>query len=52
MAPLKSEPPGMERDSKGNAIPLKQRTRDDQEKAKLGKIARAKPGPSAKKSGR
>jgi hypothetical protein len=30
-------------DSKCNAIPLKQRTRDDQEKAKLGKIARAKP---------
>jgi hypothetical protein len=41
MAPLKSEPPGMERDSRGNAIPLKQRTRDDQEKVKLGKIVKA-----------
>ena len=34
MAQLKSEPPGMERDSRGKVIPLKKRTRDDQEKAK------------------
>jgi hypothetical protein len=40
MAPLKSEPPGMERDSRGNAIPLKERTADDREKAKRGKIAK------------
>ena len=39
MAPLKSEPPGMERDSKGKAIPLKNRTADDKAKAKR---ARAK----------
>ena len=37
MAPLKSEPPGMERDSKGKAIPLKERTAEDRAKAKRGK---------------
>jgi hypothetical protein len=41
MAPLKNEPPGMERDSKGNAIPLKQRTPDDRAKAKRGKSAKS-----------
>jgi hypothetical protein len=40
MAPLKSEPPGMERDNRGNAIPLAQRTADDQAKAKRGKTAK------------
>jgi hypothetical protein len=40
MATLKSEPPGMERDNRGNAIPLKERTADDQEKAKREKIAK------------
>ena len=39
MATLWSEPPGMERDSRGKAVPVKQRTMDDQEKAALGKIA-------------
>jgi hypothetical protein len=34
MAPLKSEPPGMKRDSRGNAFPLKKRASDDQAKAK------------------
>ena len=43
MAPLKSEPPGMERDSKGHAIPMKQRVPEDQAKAKR---ARAKQGGS------
>jgi hypothetical protein len=43
MAPLKTEPPAMERDSRGKAISLKQRTRDDQEKAKPRKIARVSP---------
>jgi hypothetical protein len=40
MAPLKSEPPGMERDSKGRAIPLKERTAEDQAKAKRAKIGK------------
>jgi hypothetical protein len=40
MAPLKSEPPGMERDSRGNPIPLAQRTADDRAKAKRGKKAK------------
>jgi hypothetical protein len=34
MAPLKSEPPGMERDGKGKKIPLRQRTAEDRAKAK------------------
>ena len=40
MAPLKNEPPGMERDSKGKAIPIKERTADDRAKAGRGKIAK------------
>jgi hypothetical protein len=40
MAPLKSESPGMERDSKGNAIPLKQRTRDDKERRRAAQKKR------------
>lgn len=32
MAPLAESPPGLEQDSKGNSIPLDQRTRDDKEK--------------------
>lgn len=40
MAPLRSEPPGMERDSKGKAIPLKERTAEDQAKAMRGKLAK------------
>ena len=34
MAPLASSPPGQEQDEHGNVIPLPQRTKDDQEKAK------------------
>lgn len=33
MAPLASSPPGQEQDSRGNVIPLPQRTKDDREKA-------------------
>ena len=42
MAPLRSEPPGMERDSKGHAIPMKQRLPEDRVKAKRAKIAQPK----------
>jgi hypothetical protein len=45
MAPLKSEPPGMERDSKGHAIPMKERTAEDRTKAKRKKT---KPSPQSK----
>jgi len=41
MAPLKSEPPGMERDSRGKAIPLKQRTEDDKEKVKRARARKS-----------
>ncbi|HEY0267354.1 MAG TPA: hypothetical protein VGC16_11415 [Rhizomicrobium sp.] len=37
MAPRKDAPPGLEQDSHGNAIPLSQRTKDDQEKALKGR---------------
>jgi len=37
MAPQPTEAPGMERDNRGNKIPLKKRTRDDREKAKRAK---------------
>jgi hypothetical protein len=37
MAPLKEAPPGLEQDGKGNVIPLSQRTKDDQEKARTGR---------------
>jgi hypothetical protein len=37
MAPLKEAAPGLEQDGKGDVIPLGQRTRDDQEKAKTGR---------------
>ncbi len=33
MAPLPDAAPGLEQDGRGNAIPLSQRTKDDQEKA-------------------
>jgi hypothetical protein len=33
MAPQHGAQPGLEQDSRGNAIPLSQRTKDDQEKA-------------------
>jgi hypothetical protein len=42
MAPLKSEPPGMERDSRGRAIPLKERTADDKAKAKRARAKKRK----------
>ena len=34
MAPLASSPPGQEQDGHGNVIPLPQRTKDDQDKAR------------------
>jgi hypothetical protein len=34
--------PGMERDSRGNAIPLKERTADDKEKAKRARTKKPK----------
>jgi len=37
MAPLRNEPPGMERDSKGHAIPMKERLPEDRTKAKRAK---------------
>lgn len=37
MAPRKGEPPGMERDSRGKAIPLKKRTKDDRERHRRAK---------------
>ena len=40
MAPLKSEPPGMERDGRGHAIPMGERLPEDRAKAKR---ARTKP---------
>jgi hypothetical protein len=36
MAPLADAAPGLEQDGKGNVIPLPQRTKDDQEKARTG----------------
>ena len=37
MAPQSDAAPGLEQDSKGNVIPLSQRTKDDQEKARTGR---------------
>jgi hypothetical protein len=37
MAPRAEAEPGLEQDGKGNVIPLSQRTRDDQEKARTGR---------------
>jgi hypothetical protein len=37
MAPLAEAAPGLEQDGKGNVIPLSQRTKDDQEKARTGR---------------
>ena len=37
MAPLQEAPPGLEQDGKGNVIPLAQRTRENQEKARSGR---------------
>jgi hypothetical protein len=42
MAPLKSEPPGMERDSHGHAIPIKKRLPEDRAKAKRARNAKKK----------
>ncbi len=36
MAPRAEAEPGLEQDGKGNVIPLSQRTKDDQEKARTG----------------
>lgn len=38
MAPHADAPAGLEQDSHGKTIPLSQRTQDDQEKARSGKI--------------
>jgi len=37
MAPYPDAPPGLEQDGKGDVIPLSQRTKDDQEKARSGR---------------
>ena len=37
MAPRKDAPPGLEQDSHGSTIPVSQRTKDDQEKARTGR---------------
>lgn len=37
MAPRADAAPGLEQDGKGNVIPLSQRTKDDQEKARAGR---------------
>lgn len=37
MAPRAEAAPGLEQDGKGNVIPLSQRTKDDQEKARTGR---------------
>ena len=37
MAPHSDAPPGLEQDGCGNAIPLSQRTKEDQEKALSGR---------------
>ena len=37
MAPRAEAEPGLEQDGKGNVIPLSQRTKDDQEKARTGR---------------
>jgi hypothetical protein len=37
MAPRADAEPGLEQDGKGNVIPLSQRTKDDQEKARTGR---------------
>lgn len=34
MAPLPDAPPGLEQDGEGHVIPVPQRTKDDQEKAR------------------
>jgi hypothetical protein len=39
MAPRHDASPGLEQDGHGNAIPIEQRTRDDQEKARGKKPA-------------
>lgn len=36
MAPQKDAPPGLEQDGCGRVIPLEQRTKEDQEKARTG----------------
>ena len=36
MAPRADSPPGLEQDGEGNTIPIDQRTKDDQEKARSG----------------
>jgi hypothetical protein len=38
MAPLKGEPPGMERDGRGHAIPMKKRLPEDRAKAKRARM--------------
>ena len=38
MHPRPDSPPGMETDGKGNVIPLAERTREDQEKARAASI--------------
>jgi hypothetical protein len=37
MAPRKDAPPGLEQDGHGDTIPVSQRTKDDQEKARTGR---------------
>jgi hypothetical protein len=37
MAPQKDAPPGQEQDGLGRVIPLEQRTKEDQEKARKGR---------------
>lgn len=37
MAPRASAAPGLEQDGEGNVIPLAQRTKEDQDKAKSGR---------------
>jgi hypothetical protein len=37
MAPRAEAEPGLEQDGKGNVIPLSQRTKDDQEKARTSR---------------
>jgi hypothetical protein len=42
MRPAADAPPGLEQDSKGNIIPLEQRTEEDQEKARAASQATIK----------
>lgn len=44
MTPNAGEPPGMERDGKGRAIPLKDRLPEDRAKAKRARIRKRKAG--------